>query len=205
MLDVITGFDRQLFMLLNSGLTSGLLDWFMPFITNAQTWMPFVLLVWFVMMARGGKRLRVLALALLLSVGFTDLFCARVVKPVVGRTRPCSLEQNEAFRCRLLLPLKTSRSFPSNHSANTAAFAMTAWAICGLQAGLPLAVLAFLVGWSRVYVGVHFPLDVAAGWLIGALIAWVVSRVVLKRLPPEEPVTPAVESSPDSNGLNLTH
>ena len=85
MLEAITGFDRQLFMLFNSGLTSGFLDWFMPFITNAQTWMPFVLLVWFIMMARGGKRLRVLALALLLAVGFTDLFCARVVR---SNTRP---------------------------------------------------------------------------------------------------------------------
>jgi len=181
MLNSLIALDHRLFMLLNGDLTNGFLDWFMPFITDAKTWLPFVLLAWFLMICRGGKRLRVLALALLLSVGGTDLFCARVVKKAVGRTRPCSLEQTDNFRCRLLLPVKTSKSFPSNHSANTAAFAVVTLMICGFKAGLPLLILAFLVGYSRIYVGVHFPLDVAAGWLFGALIAWLVTRPVLAR------------------------
>ncbi len=181
MLDSLINLDQRLFMLLNGELTNGFLDWFMPFITDAKTWLPFVLLAWFLMICRGGKRLRVLALALLLSVGGTDFFCARVVKKAVGRTRPCSLEQTDSFRCRLLLPIKTSKSFPSNHSANTAAFAVVTMMICGFKAGLPLLVLAFLVGYSRIYVGVHFPLDVAAGWLFGALIAWLITRLILAR------------------------
>lgn len=181
MLNSLIALDQSLFMLLNGELTNGFLDWFMPFITDAKTWLPFVLFAWFLMICRGGKRLRVLALALLLSVGGTDLFCARVVKKAVGRARPCSLEQTDSFRCRLLLPVKTSKSFPSNHSANTAAFAVVTLMICGFKAGLPLLVLAFLVGYSRIYVGVHFPLDVAAGWLFGALIAWLITRLILAR------------------------
>ncbi|HNS08691.1 MAG TPA: phosphatase PAP2 family protein [Candidatus Ozemobacteraceae bacterium] len=181
MLNSLIALDHRLFMLLNGDLTNGFLDWFMPFITDAKTWLPFVLLAWFLMICRGGKRLRVLALALLLSVGGTDLFCARVVKKAVGRTRPCSLEQTDNFRCRLLLPVKTSKSFPSNHSANTAAFAVVTLMICGFKAGLPLLILAFLVGYSRIYVGVHFPLDVAAGWLFGALIAWLITRLIIAR------------------------
>ncbi len=181
MLNSLLALDQRLFMFLNGEFTNGFLDWFMPFITDAKTWLPFVLLAWFLMICRGGKRLRVLALALLLSVGGTDLFCARVVKKAVGRTRPCSLEQTDGFRCRLLLPVKTSKSFPSNHSANTAAFAVVTLMICGFKAGLPLLVLAFLVGYSRIYVGVHFPLDVAAGWLFGTLIAWLITRAILAR------------------------
>jgi undecaprenyl-diphosphatase len=182
MFEALIAADHRLFMFLNGVMVNGFLDWFMPFITDAKTWMPFVLLAWLIMVSRGGRRLQILALALLLSVGFTDLFCARVVKKAVGRARPCSLAQTDGFKCRLLLPLKTSKSFPSNHSANTAAFAVTTLMISGFYAGLPLLLLAFIVGYSRIYVGVHFPVDVLAGWLIGAFIAWVVCRAILKRV-----------------------
>lgn len=182
MLEALIKLDHRLFMFLNGELINGFFDWFMPFITDAKTWMPFVLLAWFLMICRGGKRLRVLALALLLSVGFTDLFCARIVKKSVGRSRPCSLQQTETFKCRLLLPPKTSKSFPSNHSANTAAFAVVTIMVCGLKAGLPLVLLSFLVGYSRIYVGVHFPVDVLAGWLFGALLAWLITSAILKRV-----------------------
>ncbi|HOI91301.1 MAG TPA: phosphatase PAP2 family protein [Candidatus Rifleibacterium sp.] len=189
MLNSLIALDQRLFMFLNGELTNGFLDWFMPFITDAKTWLPFVLLAWFLIICRGGKRLRVLALALLLSVGGTDLFCARVVKKAVGRVRPCSLEQTDSFRCRLLLPVKTSKSFPSNHSANTAAFAVVTLMICGFKAGLPMLLLAFLIGYSRIYVGVHFPLDVVAGWLFGALIAWLITRLILARADLQECVS----------------
>lgn len=181
MLETLISLDQRLFMFLNGVLVNGFFDWFMPFITDAKTWLPFVLLAWFIMICKGGRRLRVLALALVLSVGLTDAFCARVVKKLVGRTRPCALELTDTFKCRLLLPQKTSKSFPSNHSANTAAFAVVTFMVCGFKAGLPLAVLAFLVGYSRIYCGVHFPVDVLAGWLFGAVIAWFITRLILKK------------------------
>ena len=200
MLETIVAFDRQLFMILNSSLINGFLDWFMPFITDAKTWLPVVLLLWLLMIVGRGQRLRVLALALLVAVGFTDLFCARVIKPAVGRTRPCSLQQTAGFSCRLLLPQKTSRSFPSNHAANTAAFAVVTMMICGFKAGLPLAFLAFLIGWSRVYVGVHFPLDVLCGWLVGAIFAWLVSLCIIRWFPPDNPAEPANPVAPENPG-----
>ncbi|HNX76755.1 MAG TPA: phosphatase PAP2 family protein [Candidatus Rifleibacterium sp.] len=196
MLETLVAFDHKLFMLLNSSLINGFLDWFMPFITNAKTWLPIVLLLWLLMIAGSGKRLRVLALALLVAVGFTDLFCARVIKPAVARTRPCSVEPSAGFTCRLLLPKKNSRSFPSNHAANTAAFAVVTLMICGLKAGMPLAFLAFLVGWSRVYVGVHFPLDVLCGWLVGAIFAWLVSLCIIRWFPPDNLEIPVAPEKP---------
>ena len=193
MLDSIIALDHRFFMFLNGVLVNRFFDWFMPFITDAKSWLPFVLLAWFVMVAKGGKRLRVLALALVLSVGFTDAFCARVVKKAFGRARPCSIQETETFKCRLLLPSKSSKSFPSNHSANTAAFAVSTFLVCGFNASLPLAILAFLVGYSRIYCGVHFPIDVLAGWLFGALIAWLITSFILRKIaiPPQ-----AEESQP---------
>lgn len=181
MLEALIKLDHQIFMFLNSQFTNGFFDWFMPFITDAKTWMPIVLLVWLLLICRGSSRFKILALALLISVGCTDLFCARVLKKSIGRLRPCSIEETESFKCRMLMPKKASKSFPSNHSANTAAFAASTAVICGLKPALPLFIVAFFIGYSRIYVGVHFPLDVLAGWLIGALIAFLISSRIKSR------------------------
>ena len=194
MLANLVALDQRLFMFLNGAMTNSFLDWLMPLITNAKTWLPFIFLALFFMIYKGGKRLRVLVLALVLSVGFTDAFCARVVKKLVGRPRPCSIEQTDTFQCRLLLPPKTSKSFPSNHAANAAAFALTVMLVYSFKAGLPLLVLAFLVGYSRIYCGVHFPGDVMAGWIFGTLIAWLVTSAILKKLPP--PADPQNSQTP---------
>lgn len=166
-------------MLLNSGYTCHFLDWFMPFITNAKTWMPIIILAWLYLVIAGDRKQRFLGLALLLSVGFSDIICARIIKKSVGRLRPCSLEQTQDFTCRLLLPKKSSKSFPSNHAANTAAFAATVIFFVGIKAGLPFVILAFLIGYSRVYCGVHFPVDVFAGWTVGTMLGYASARLLL--------------------------
>lgn len=201
MLESIIALDHQLFQLLNSQLVCGFFDWFMPFITDAKTWLPFVLIAWLYMVCSGGRQMKVLALALLVSVGLTDIVCARIIKKAVGRQRPCAVEQTDSFKCRLLLEKKTSKSFPSNHSANTAAFAVATATIVGFKPAVPLILLAFLVGYSRVYVGVHFPVDVVAGWLTGALLACFISSFIKKRFHDSPEAVPANVSaeSPKEN------
>lgn len=201
MLESIIALDHQLFHLLNSELVCGFFDWFMPFITDAKTWLPFVLIAWLYLVCSGGRQMKVLALALLVSVGLTDIVCARIIKKAVGRQRPCAVEPSATFKCRLLLPKKTSKSFPSNHSANTAAFAVTTAVITGFKPAVPLMILAFLVGYSRVYVGVHFPVDVVAGWLTGALLAYFISSFIKKRFqnPAEGELANASSESPKEN------
>jgi len=181
-MDAIIQFDHALFQFLNSQFINSFFDWFMPFITEAKTWMPIILIGWLFVICTGGRQARVLALALLLSVGMTDIICARVFKKAVGRLRPCALEQTETFKCRMLSGKKTSKSFPSNHAANTAAFAATTAVICGIKPALPLMVVAFFIGYSRIYVGVHFPLDVLAGWIAGIAMAVLISRFLKKKL-----------------------
>jgi membrane-associated phospholipid phosphatase len=70
-----------------------------------------------------------------------------------------------------------SHSFPSGHATTSFACAtVLALMIPGLA--LPVFVLAAAVAWSRVYVGVHFPLDVLAGAVLGVAIGLSVARAL---------------------------
>ena len=155
----------------------------MPIITNARLWMPFIIIAWLGMLIFGSKKHRVLALLLLVCAGLTDFVCGSIIKKTVRRIRPCAVENVDGFKCRLLLHKKNSKSFPSNHAANNAAFATVIWMCCGPRLGVVFAIIAFLIGYSRVYVGVHYPFDVMAGWLFGFIISYVCVKLIKYKFP----------------------
>jgi len=111
-------------------------------------------------------------IALALANGTTDL----VVKPLVARARPFDL--GEASRVIIAHP--PTYSFPSGHAATAVAAAST---LTGLWPAGRAAVwtLATLVAVSRIYVGVHYPLDVLAGALLGWTCACVARRLLPSR------------------------
>jgi undecaprenyl-diphosphatase len=117
--------------------------------------------------AGGGRRGQRAAIRGLVSIGVTSLVVNQGIKRLVRRPRP-SLRNVPAVRRVRVAPLTTS--FPSGHAASAAAFA-TGVATELAPAGPPLALVAAAVGASRVYVGVHYPLDVLVGAAIGAVIA----------------------------------
>lgn len=110
--------------------------------------------------------------ALLLGALCTNL----VLKHLVGRTRPWLMVEG-------LVPLvgeADPNSFPSGHTC--AAFAAGGvWAGCTKKRWLKLLSIgqAVLMGFSRIYVGVHYPSDVLAGAAVGLFCAWAVGRLRL--------------------------
>ncbi len=87
-----------------------------------------------------------------------------------------------------LVRLPATGSFPSGHA--TVAFACaTTIALAVPRLALPLFALAALVAWSRVYVGVHYPLDVLAGAILGVALAFAIAAVgrVLRRAAVADP------------------
>ena len=123
----------------------------------------------------GGPRGRRAAATGLASVAATSVFVNLVVKPLGRRPRP-DREAQEVPEARHV-PMPTSRSFPSGHTAAAVAFASGVGDVLPL-AGVPLHVLAALVAYSRVHTGVHYPGDVLAGALLGAMIADVTAGVL---------------------------
>lgn len=78
---------------------------------------------------------------------------------------------------QLITKLPTSKSFPSDHATLAFALAASVYLSGEKKLGLVLFILAFLVGAGRIFVGVHFPLDIAAGALLGILSALAVHKI----------------------------
>ena len=138
-------------------------------------WIVLALVLGFVYRRGGAVVLTVLAVAL------AD-WSAMGIKALVDRPRP-------PFRYpepKTLVPVPHDASFPSGHAATSfAAATMLSFAFPRLAPAL--VVLAAAVAFSRVYVGVHYPLDVVVGAVLGALIATALRLLVTarRRLPPE--------------------
>ena len=155
--------DTSLFFLINKGLQNSFFDLMMPLLTK-RAYMLLVLIVIPVFSRDRGKALQVLVLCLL-SLAVADS-SANILKHLFERPRPCRILDD----VRLLVGCGRSFSFPSNHAVNAFAVAAT-FSYFYRKAALPMLFLAFLIAFSRIYVGVHYPSDVIAGALWGGIVA----------------------------------
>jgi len=176
MLHYLIQFDKTLFYFINHTLANPVFDRFMPFITNQSNWIIPILILWLGMLVLGKKKARIAAILLLLTVATTDPVCYRILKPSFKRIRPSrSLED-----VRLLVKRGGKYGFPSNHAANiTGAMAILIYFFRRYKTCF--AILAGLISFSRIYVGVHYPADALFGIFIGILFAfiWIMLWIVV--------------------------
>jgi membrane-associated phospholipid phosphatase len=122
----------------------------------------------------GGRRGRQAAHDGLIAIGITSFVVNQPLKRLLPRTRPD--RELHGVLTERQVPLPTSPSFPSGHSASAFAFAN---ALGGEMpwVALPVRFAAAAVAWSRIHTGVHYPGDVIAGALIGGAVGEVVGTV----------------------------
>lgn len=121
----------------------------------------------------GGPSGRRAAASGLAALAVTSSLVNVVVKPLARRRRPNRIVHRVPAARHV--PMPGSRSFPSGHAAAAFAFAGGAGRVLPVVS-LPLHCLAGVVAYSRVHTGVHYPLDVIAGALLGASISQATSR-----------------------------
>ena len=114
------------------------------------------------------KRMRGLALVLAtaLAVSISD-FLGATLKELIARDRPCHVLSH----IKDIANCSNSFSFPSNHAVNSFTFA-TIVTLAYKNLTFLLYVSALLIGYSRIYLGVHYPTDVLSGALLGILIGF---------------------------------
>jgi len=171
-LQALNRFDHWLFQIINQRGTNSFFDLIFLFFRQANFWMPLYLFL-FVFVALNFKRNWWWWIILFLcTAALTDMTGTHLFKHVFERLRPCR-EPVFASSVRLLLKeCAGGNSFISNHAANH--FGLATFFYFTLRRYIPkwswiAYVWAFLIAYAQIYVGVHFPLDVLAGAIVGVL------------------------------------
>jgi undecaprenyl-diphosphatase len=164
-LDAIVSLDTFVFIFLNHTIANPVFDIIFPVITNGLFWIvPGIATAIFFIKLEKKKAAVILCLSLV-TVGISDPVCNRIIKPAVHRLRPCN-PQVHIENGRFLLGRKTSASFPSSHAMNIFAQAMF-FSLFYRRKRAWFFTFAAIISFTRIYVGVHYPLDVLAGAVFG--------------------------------------
>lgn len=157
--------DTFIFFYVNHNLQNSLFDIIMPVITKRGYlfFLPFVL--WF--FGKYKKTAFITFFIAITSLLIAD-WSAQIFKDYFERVRPCNAFEN----VRILVGCGKSFSMPSNHATNAFAFAMPFILLFRDKLRYAFLIIAILVGFSRVYVGVHYMSDVIVGAFVGTIASF---------------------------------
>lgn len=165
MTDLLYSVDVAVFFLINHSLANPVFDVIMPFLTDLnKIWFGKALyllgFVWLIV--KGGRNGRITAGLLVIGIVLSDQLSSSVLKPLVGRIRPCQTLDG----VRLLVDCGGGLSFPSSHAVNNFCAAAILAAFYTPQRWIWFGIAA-LIAFTRPYVGVHYPSDILGGAIIG--------------------------------------
>ena len=176
--------DLNAWFYLNVEWNNEFLDAVIPYVRNQFFWVPLYLFLAVFLLFHYGRKGLIWCVGFLLSFGLADFISASLIKPNVGRLRPCNTPELQDL-VHLIVECGGGLSFPSSHATNH--FALGTFMAITLGKPYPWVrwagpLWALLIGYSQVYVGVHFPGDVLFGGILGSLIGWGVGRVYNRKI-----------------------
>ena len=179
----LNALDQSCFIWVNQKATHPFLDAIMPLMRESTFWIPLYLFLIIFVFVNFGKKGWIWLLFAALTVLLTDQISSGLIKNFVQRPRPC-FDPNFYSQVRMLLDhCSGGYSFTSSHATNHYGIATFLFATLGSYFGnwkYVLFVWASIICFAQVYVGVHYPLDVIMGALLGYIIGSVVYKAYQK-------------------------
>ena len=168
----LSGIDKYILYWFN-GSNSLFEDGLVSLLTSGMTWIPLYIALFYLVMKNNDTMGQIMLivgsiiLCIILTGGIDDIF----IKPWIGRVRPCNDPDINAHLNLITGQVESGFSFFSAHAANTMSLAVF---LCLLIKDSIFKIVmigwSLLNGWSRLYLGVHFPSDVLFGFFYGAVI-----------------------------------
>lgn len=173
----MNGFEVSILLWIQENLR-GFMDEFWVFITSLADKGWFWILLAVIMLFF--KKTRIVGVTALVALLFNHVMTNMLLKDLIGRPRPYMISPEIVT---LIEPL-SSYSFPSGHTSSSFAAAFIIYRMLPKKAGIPALVLAAMIGFSRMYVGVHYPTDVLGGIVVAFMCSvwahYLVKRIVQK-------------------------
>lgn len=193
MLEEFHALDASLMLRMNRDWVNPWLDHLLPTLSSFAAWLPLLLTVALIWAWRGGFHARAFIVCLVLAVLCNEGLVSGPLKKLVERVRPndalpevvkrtlpkakpqmlALFQSPELMTEKPEKPVTRGHSFPSSHTSNLFAAAAVACRFLRRH-GLWFVGLAALVGWSRIYCGVHWPSDVLGSAILGWITGWLV-------------------------------
>ncbi len=174
----IDAVDRKLFFFVNNGLANDFFDKVMPFLRESNLWIPLYLFILVFILVNFGYRGWGWILFAVCTAAVCDLVSSHLIKEHIFRLRPCQ-NPELADQIRILANYcPRSSSFTSSHATNH--FGMAMFIVVTLRAYTgPWVRLLFawaaVICFAQVYIGVHYPLDVLSGGLLGCGLGYIIA------------------------------
>lgn len=177
-MEVIKQFDQSLFLLLND-LHSTFFDKAMFLFSSREIWIPFYLLIIYVIVKTFKKNSIYILILIGLSITVSDQFSG-LIKNSVERLRP----SNDPLLSNLVHIVNGYRGgtfgFFSSHASNSFTIAIIAAMLFkNRMFTILIFTWAILISYTRIYLGLHYPGDILTGWLWGALIGFGFYRLMI--------------------------
>jgi len=164
--------DQQLFLFLNS-CNSPFWDKVMHMVSGIAIWIPLYLAILIYLGFRYKRKFIIILLFIILAAALADLISVHLFKNVFHRLRPCHEPSLEGLIHLVNGYCGGKYGFVSSHATNSFNVAIISLLFIRRRwFTISIILWALTVGYSRIYLGVHYPGDVICGSILGALIGW---------------------------------